>query len=95
VIDLQTEELRTFQEVAHLLPGSPHVSTLYRWASRGVKGVRLETVVVGGRRYTSAEALRRFAQRLTVDPSSRVPASAGASLPKEKQVERVLDALGL
>ncbi|MBM4012598.1 MAG: DUF1580 domain-containing protein [Planctomycetes bacterium] len=38
----------------------PNVSTLHRWASRGCRGVRLETVFVGHARFTSLEAIRRF-----------------------------------
>lgn len=40
-------------------------STFYRWASRGVKGIRLETRFLGVGRYTSTEALQRFFDRLT------------------------------
>ena len=38
----------------------PHVATLYRWASEGLRGVRLETMQVGGTTCTSIEALQRF-----------------------------------
>ena len=38
----------------------PNVSTLHRWASRGCRGVRLETVFVGHARFTSLEAVQRF-----------------------------------
>jgi len=48
------------------LPGQPHLSTLWRWYRRGVRGVRLETVVVGGRRFTSRAAIERFIERTTV-----------------------------
>jgi hypothetical protein len=95
MIDIHTEKLQTLTEAARLLPDRPHVSTLYRWAQRGVKGVRLETVVVGGRRYTSVEALQRFAQRLTADPSPPVPTKAKGMSPHSAQVERELEALGL
>jgi len=37
-----------------------HPSTLHRWRLRGVRGVRLGTVLIGGTRYTSTEALSRF-----------------------------------
>lgn len=37
-----------------------HPSTLHRWRLRGVRGVRLDTVLIGGTRYTSTEALSRF-----------------------------------
>lgn len=38
----------------------PNISTLHRWATRGVRGVVLETVAVGHVRYTSIEAVQRF-----------------------------------
>lgn len=31
----------------------PDVTTVWRWRSRGVRGIRLDTVCIGGRRYTS------------------------------------------
>jgi hypothetical protein len=56
-----------------------HVSTLWRWSLRGVKGIRLETVMIGGIRYTSREALERFVARTTAaadgtTPTIRTPA---------------------
>ena len=35
-------------------------STVHRWRLRGARGNKLETVLIGGRRYTSQEALLRF-----------------------------------
>jgi len=35
-------------------------ATPYRWANRGVNGVRLEIYVLGGRHYTTREAFDRF-----------------------------------
>lgn len=40
-------------------------STLYRWAAVGVRGVKLETIQVGGSKCTSLEALQRFFDRLS------------------------------
>jgi len=54
------DELLSLPAAAKLLPGRPHAATLYRWTRRGVRGVRLETVLIAGRRYTSREALDRF-----------------------------------
>jgi len=42
----------------------PHLATIWRWASAGVRGVVLETGRIGGKRVTSAEAVRRFLARL-------------------------------
>lgn len=53
----------------------PHPSTLHRWRLRGIQGVRLETVRLGGRRYCSVEAVHRFRNKLTEtvdgDPTPR------------------------
>ena len=65
MIDIHTETLRLLKDVANQLPNRPHVSTLWRWHKRGCRGIRLETVVIGGQRYTSDEALRRFVDRTT------------------------------
>lgn len=43
----------------------PHVSTVWRWCRRGVRGVHLVYVRLGRRVGTSAEAFARFAQRPT------------------------------
>lgn len=42
-----------------------HVSTIFRWAQRGVRGAVLETIRIGGTLYTSEEALVRFFERQT------------------------------
>ncbi|MEQ8211044.1 MAG: DUF1580 domain-containing protein [Lacipirellulaceae bacterium] len=55
----------------------PHPSTLHRWRLRGVSGVKLPTVKVGGRRKTSIEAVRRFIEATTA-------AADGGSLPKPR-----------
>jgi Protein of unknown function (DUF1580) len=91
VIDPLTENLRSFGEASKALPGRPHVSTLHRWAGRGVRGRRLETVLIGGRRFTSLEALKRFAAG-NGDPCGSVPAAS--TRPAADDVERRLDAAG-
>ncbi len=70
-IEMSCETLLTLPAAAKALPGRPHVSTLHRWRLRGVHGVQLETVLVGGRRYTSVEALERFAARTTAASDGR------------------------
>ena len=51
--------------------GKPrHVSTLHRWALRGVRGVRLATVCIGGVRYTTPEALREFFSAISAQKPS-------------------------
>jgi hypothetical protein len=65
MIDLTNEQLLTFPEAARLLPGQVHVSTLHRWRLRGVRGNKLASLLVGGRRVTSAQAIQRFADGVT------------------------------
>jgi len=70
MIELTNETVLSFSDAAVRLPRrragkKPHVATLYRWAMRGCRGVRLETIRVGGTLCTSVEALQRFCERLS------------------------------
>lgn len=44
-------------------PVSP--STIWRWHTRGVAGVQLETLCFGSKRYTSVEAMDAFFNAIT------------------------------
>lgn len=48
-------------------------STAHRWRTRGARGVKLETTMVGGKRITSEEALERFFARVTAIADGKVP----------------------
>jgi hypothetical protein len=65
---LTDEHVVTFAEAtAHLpkLNGKRiHPSGLWRWARKGVRGVKLEACLLGGRFVTSIEALERFGKAL-------------------------------
>jgi len=68
--DLLSEKTLTLHQAAATLPhrrgGKPtHASTLFRWATDGLRGEKLEVVQVGGTKCTSKEALTRFFTRLT------------------------------
>jgi hypothetical protein len=90
MIDISTEELVSLSEVASMFPGrrgrKVAVATCWRWATRGRKGVRLETISIGGRRYTSREALMRWIDRL--NPVQRVEEPL-----EEQAAKAVADAL--
>jgi hypothetical protein len=51
------------------------VCTAWRWASRGVRGVRLETFHVGGKRFTTREAFARWVAATQAEPDAPVPAA--------------------
>ncbi len=96
---LLTEDLVYFADVARRFPEGDgrgmHVGTLNRWRDRGVAGVRLEAVRVGGRWMTSWQAVDRFVTALNAArPSAPAPTTSAASRPRAA-VERQLDAEGL
>ena len=56
------------------IPGNPHTATRWRWCLSGLKGgVKLESIKIGGVRYTSQEAVGRFIARLNADQPDAVP----------------------
>lgn len=83
MIDFREEEVVSLAKAAKQLPGrvegkSLHVGSIHRWANRGRRGVVLETIMVGGRRCTSMEALDRFFRRLTAGDERRSEAAPRA-----------------
>lgn len=80
-IDLDAEELIPFQKAAAHVPGRPCLQTLHRWRLRGARGRKLDTVLIGGIRYTSREAIRRF-----IDAGSP-PAEKPAEWPRRRSHE--------
>jgi hypothetical protein len=84
MIDIEHETLVSLNEATRILPGNPHVSTLHRWRLRGVKNTKLETVLAGGRRFTSREALDRFIAATTA-------AADGTPLPVRTPAKRARD----
>ncbi len=70
-IDIQNETVCTVTEAAKLFPGRPHIATVWRYVHTGVRGLRLETIKVGGKRFTSHEAVERFIERVTAAADGR------------------------
>ncbi len=60
MIDIADEKLVTLAEAAKLLPDCPSAATLWRWRTKGARGRRLESITLGGKVYTSVEAIQRF-----------------------------------
>ncbi|MFO0877884.1 MAG: DUF1580 domain-containing protein [Gemmataceae bacterium] len=81
-----SEELIPIGRTPELLPfpsRKVHPSTCVRWAMQGVgrQRIKLETKMIGGRRFTSKQAVLRFIDRLSGDAArtgdlSGVPADA-------------------
>jgi hypothetical protein len=93
MFDIHAEHLLTMREASRLFPGSrqgrpTHVATVHRWATRGIRGIRLEAVRIGGCLYTSREAMQRFAERLTTNGT---PQSDGSMPPACGKSAAVVD----
>lgn len=85
MIDLASEQVVSLHDVPRRLPrrrgGRPvHVSCVYRWTTRGCRGLILESIQIGGTRCTSIEALTRFFDALR---RVRMPELAGPRRTRE------------
>lgn len=96
-IDLSKEEALTLAQAAARLPGRkgqhPHPATVGRWCERGIRGVRLESIAVGGTVFTSAEALGRFLARL--NPARGKRSKSEKRRERDEATARKLAELGL
>jgi hypothetical protein len=98
MIDIQTEDLVEIQKVPDVLPKNGgrkiHLATVYRWLSRGLSGVRLETCCIGARRYTSREALQRFSETVTAVRDGTVLNVPKVNRKRHEQADAELKAAG-
>ena len=80
-------------------PGSRHVAlpTLYRWAARGVRGARLQTVRLGQQRCTTEAWVRAFITAMNAGRAEVIGqvGSADREQVRRRQVDAALDAAGL
>lgn len=100
MIDIMKEDLIPLRDVTKLLPPTRrgrriHVSCVYRWIGRGLKGHRLEFIQVGGSTYTSREALQRWTEKLTSPPHSITSHPSTSSSDDQAVMERVARKLGI
>ncbi len=91
--DFLGNRLITLQEVVNYLPRRRgrkiHYSTVFRWVTKGARGRVLRSVLVGGVRFTSVEALEEFLS--TPSAVSRPPILCDDSA----AIERALDEAGM
>ena len=95
MISIETEHLLTLAEACTLLPRRRAgkkcaVSTLHRWRLRGIRGVRLESAMLGGIRMTSVQAIQRFMDRVSSRSEREVPEFASrTSEARDRQLAKV------
>jgi hypothetical protein len=108
MIDLATEDPIPLSRIPARFPSLGrhtgkhlHFSTLFRWATKGVRGpngerVRLETTRLGGSLITSVAALNRFAAALSPHEQGKGPVVSPRSPGKRrKEIERADEELAV
>ena len=91
------ETLRRLAEQAKRLQNRPATSTLWRWANKGIRGIFLETVQIGGVTYCSDEALARFLRAINeqADRAKSAPRSGRERCDSVKKAEAILAKAGI
>ncbi len=87
VQDILNEQLVPLLDSKKLFPIAPDTSTLWRWCLRGTRRAKLETVLCGGRRFTSREAIQRF-----IRASSGLPVQTQAPTARRKRELAIAEA---
>ncbi|MFC1597688.1 DUF1580 domain-containing protein [Planctomycetota bacterium] len=82
--EILSETVIPISEAPKHIPGRPHSATIWRWWQKGVRGIKLETFVCGGRRFTSTEAIARFIRGTTAAQNGPVTESI---LSRERRAE--------
>jgi hypothetical protein len=97
MIDIESEQLITFAEASKTLPGRPNVATLWRWRTSGVRGVKLESILCCGKRWTSREKLQLFLELSTaVADGKSIPTRTNRQRkPDDDVTNKELQAAGL
>ncbi|MCE9555997.1 MAG: DUF1580 domain-containing protein [Planctomycetes bacterium] len=94
MVDIVSEQPLPLSKIARQVPNRQggkgiNVATVWRWANRGCKGIKLEVVQIGGIQMSSADALARFFNRLTAAANGE---SAPAPAPTSRQRAKAIDA---
>jgi Protein of unknown function (DUF1580) len=95
MVALLTEDRLSLTELAQA--EGVDVSTCWRWVQRGVGGIKLETFVRGGRRFTTRQAFARFCEARSKDAGCQLP-KAVSRKGREAELRRdlaELDKLGI
>ena len=72
-IDLITETVFPVTEAPEHIPGHPSQASVWRWVLNGVGGIKLESILIGGKRFTSVESIQRFCDRRTAAADGDTP----------------------
>ena len=96
-IDCDSENIITLAEACRRVPpDGVSTATMARWIQRGVRGARLETIFIGGRRLTSCEALSRFIAAQNADDAPAAPVITAGQRRRQSEAARTeLERMGV
>ena len=97
-IDIRSETVIPIGQSPKHFPGRPNISSVYRWFGKGSRGARLETIVVGAKRFTSIEAIERFIEATTANSTGGLSPSRSTNRQRAAAIaaaERELDKAGI
>lgn len=93
-----SDEYIPIHKAAARIPGRPSLATVWRWVLKGCNGIRLDSVMIGGRRFVTVEQIERFIAESTAaanrqaTPVVRTPRQRAAAI---AAAEHELDAAGI
>ena len=95
-IDVANETVITLGEACRVVqPHGVSTATMARWIQRGVRGAKLATVLIGGRRFTSREAINRFISAQNADESPTPTVSPAQRTRQAKAAQQELARAGV
>ena len=92
MINHEAEEIVPIDESGKYFPSKPSRPTIHRWWLKGIRGVKLETIVCGHKRFTSKEAIARFIAAQNAGESP-VPAPTVTAKQRNRQAEAAMETL--
>jgi len=95
-LDCDFERPITFNEAGRFLPEGtrPSYATWWRWWRKGIRGIRLRTLVCGGRRYTTASAVQEFFAKVTTAANGE-PMSTRPPCKRERGIRQAAAKMGI
>lgn len=76
--------------IGRLTGQKPHLSTLWRWCLKGCKGVKLDSICIGSKRFVTVSAIERFIEARSQSESPPVAVPAAVPPAAEPRVARHL-----
>lgn len=98
-IELGEDQYFPLNDAGQFIPGRPHRATVWRWALRGIKRggrtVKLNTVAVGARRYTTHADIERFLMECNGSLELPPQPVSGSFQRRAEAAGKLLESMGL